>query len=84
MCIRDSFKDFNSMIEKGSVGFSDDGDHLKKSIMIEDALKVFSGRVPLMDHPEDHLFLDDGVMNEGVVLQDWVLLEDQKKLKLDL
>jgi len=61
------FKDFNSMIEKGSVGFSDDGDHLKKSIMIEDALKVFSGRVPLMDHAEDHLFLDDGVMNEGVV-----------------
>ena len=60
-------KDFNSMIEKGSVGFSDDGDHLKKSIMIEDALKVFSGRVPLMDHAEDHLFLDDGVMNEGVV-----------------
>ncbi len=61
------FKDFKSMIEKGCVGFSDDGDHLKDSIMIEHALRFFSGRVPLMDHAEDHLFLDEGVMNEGVV-----------------
>ena len=49
------FQEFNSMIEKGCIGFSDDGDHLKESSMIEKALKFFSGRVPLMDHAEDDL-----------------------------
>ena len=61
------FQEFNSMIEKGCIGFSDDGDHLKESSMIEKALKFFSGRVPLMDHAEDDLLSNEGVMNEGVI-----------------
>ena len=60
-------EDFNLMIEKGAVGFSDDGDHLRDSLMIEKALEVFSGRVPLMDHAEDPVLLNKGVLNEGIV-----------------
>jgi dihydroorotase len=61
------FQEFNSMIDKGCIGFSDDGDHLKESSMIEKALMTLSGRVPLMDHAEDDLLLNKGVMNEGVI-----------------
>jgi dihydroorotase len=58
--------EMGELVEAGSVGFSDDGTHIKQSGILRRALeyaKMF-GR-PIIDHCEDPYLSEGGVMNEG-------------------
>lgn len=60
--------EMEDMLGAGARAFSDDGVAVKTSLMMRRALeysKIFG--VPIIDHCEDPLLVDGGVMNEGAV-----------------
>ncbi len=60
--------EMREMLAAGAVGFSDDGKPVASSLMMRKALeysKIFD--IPIIDHCEDTLLVDGGVMHEGAV-----------------
>ena len=60
--------EMEDMLDAGARAFSDDGVAVKTALMMRRALeysKIFG--VPIIDHCEDPLLVDGGVMNEGAV-----------------
>ena len=60
--------EMGDMFEAGAVAFSDDGKPVYSSLVMRKALeysKVFG--VPIIDHCEDHVLVDGGVVHEGEV-----------------
>ncbi|MDH3627069.1 MAG: dihydroorotase [Acidobacteriota bacterium] len=58
--------EMGDMLDAGAVAFSDDGKPVHSSMMMRKALEysqVFG--VPIIDHCEDPVLVDGGVMNEG-------------------
>lgn len=60
--------EMRDMLEAGAVAFSDDGKPVASSLIMRKALeysKIFD--VPIIDHCEDSVLVDGGVMHEGDV-----------------
>ena len=60
--------EMREMLAAGAVGFSDDGKPVASSLMMRKALeysKIFD--IPIIDHCEDTVLVDGGVMHEGAV-----------------
>ncbi len=60
--------EMGDMIEAGAVAFSDDGKPVMSSLLMRKALeysRIFD--VPIIDHCEDALLVDGGVMHEGAL-----------------
>jgi dihydroorotase len=59
--------EMGELIKGGAVGFSDDGKPVMSSILMRRALeyaRMFD--VPIINHAEDILLSDEGIMNEGI------------------
>lgn len=60
--------DMNLLYQSGVVCFTDDGDCVENSKILEDALKTNSKlNLPLLQHAEDKSISKNGVMNEGKI-----------------
>lgn len=56
------------LVEGGAVGFSDDGNCVMSADVIRKALEYSKMcKVPIIEHPEDHLISADGLVNEGFI-----------------
>lgn len=60
--------DMAELASAGVIGFSDDGDPVTDSALMERALRIArSIGLPVIEHCEDKALTGDGVLNEGVV-----------------
>ncbi|MBX6341407.1 MAG: dihydroorotase, partial [Thermomicrobiaceae bacterium] len=64
----EALADLDGMAAAGAIGFSDDGDSTRSSLVMRRALEWSArGGRPIMVHCEDWTLLDGGVMHEGAV-----------------
>ena len=78
------------MLDAGAVAFSDDGKPVHSSLMMRKALeysKTFG--IPIIDHCEDTVLVDGGVINEGEVstrlgLRGWPSVAEDVMVQRDL
>jgi dihydroorotase len=60
--------DLRGMAEAGAIGFSDDGDSTKSSLVMRRALEITRElNLPIMVHCEDWTLIDGGAINEGPI-----------------
>ncbi|MHC5028141.1 MAG: dihydroorotase [Planctomycetota bacterium] len=82
--------EMHDMLGAGAVAFSDDGKPVYSSLMMRKALeysKIFG--VPVIDHCEDTVLVDGGVMNEGEIstrlgLRGWPAVAEDVMVQRDL
>lgn len=82
--------EMRDMLEAGACAFSDDGKPVASSLMMRKALeysKIFD--VPIIDHCEDPVLVDGGVINEGLVstrlgLRGWPSVAEDVMVQRDL
>jgi dihydroorotase len=78
------------MREAGACAFSDDGKPVLSSLVMRRALEYSRIlQVPIIDHCEDPLLVDDGVMNEGPVatrlgLKGWPAVAEEVMVQRDI
>jgi dihydroorotase len=60
--------EMGELAEAGAVGFSDDGDSLKNSRLMRQAMEYsLAFGLPIIDHCEDKALTEGGQMNEGII-----------------
>ncbi len=82
--------EMRDMLEAGAVAFSDDGKPIWSSLMMRKALeysKIFD--VPIIDHCEDSVLVDGGVIDEGEIstrlgLKGWPSIAEDIMVQRDL
>jgi dihydroorotase len=60
--------EMGELAEAGAVGFSDDGDSVKNSRLMRQAMEYsLAFGLPIIDHCEDRALTEGGQMNEGII-----------------